>query len=117
MHHDMKQMSAEMQRCIQECLNCHSVCVETTNHCLQLGGRHAEANHIRGLLDCAQICATSADFMLRMSPLHGQACGVCAQACEECAASCEQFGNDAMMQRCAEACRSCAQSCREMARM
>jgi hypothetical protein len=117
MQHDMQQMSAEMQRYIQECLNCHAVCVETAAYCLQMGGQHAEASHIRGLNDCDQICVTSADFMLRMSPLHPQTCGVCAQACEQCARSCEQFVNDAMMQRCAEACRSCAQSCREMARM
>lgn len=117
MHHNTQQMSAEMQRCIQDCLDCHSVCVNTAAYCLQMGGRHAEANHIRSLKDCDQICITSADFMLRMSPLHPQTCGVCAQACEACAQSCEQFGDDEQMQRCAQACRRCAESCRQMANM
>ncbi|HEY9430726.1 MAG TPA: hypothetical protein VI260_04490 [Blastocatellia bacterium] len=31
----------EMQQCIQECLNCHSVCLQIVTYCLQQGGRHA----------------------------------------------------------------------------
>ena len=109
-------MDAAMQQCITNCLNCHTACTQTVNHCLQMGGEHASAGHITALLDCAQSCTTSADFMLRMSPLHGRFCGVCAEACERCAEECERLGpNDAMMQSCAQACRRCAQSCREMA--
>lgn len=105
----------DMQQCIQECTNCHQVCVHTMQHCLQKGGQHAQADHIRGLADCAQICATSADFMLRGSQLHKGTCGVCAEACEQCASSCEQMNDDQVMQQCIDACRRCAQSCREMA--
>ena len=67
------------------------------------------------LLDCAEICQTSANFMLRMSDLHGLTCGVCAEVCERCAEDCERFVDDIMMQACAQACRHCAASCREMA--
>jgi hypothetical protein len=111
----MGEMSAEMERCIENCMECHRICVETGTYCLQMGGRHVEANHMRAMKDCEQICATSADFMLRLSPLHPMTCGVCAEACLACAASCEQFGNDSQMQRCAEICRQCAQTCLEMA--
>lgn len=111
------QMSADMQQCIQECLNCHSICLQTVSHCLQMGGKHADPQHIALLLDCAEICQTSANFMLRGSPLHGRTCGVCAEVCELCAQSCEQMGDDAMMQACAAACRRCAESCRQMAAM
>ena len=108
----------EMEQCIQNCTDCHNICVETTSHCLQLGGKHAEANHIRLLLDCAQICQTSADFMLRGSDLHGRTCDVCAEVCQRCAEDCERIDpNDAQMKECAEMCRRCAQSCREMARI
>jgi hypothetical protein len=82
-----------------------------------MGGDHAETSHIRLLLDCAEICQTSANFMLRMSNFHNQTCGVCAEVCEHCARDCERFEDDEMMQQCAEACRSCARSCREMAGM
>jgi hypothetical protein len=112
-----RQVSAEMQECIQNCLDCHAICVETATYCVQMGGKHAEPTHVRLLMDCAQICATSADFMLRQSELHGHACAVCAEVCERCAQSCEEMGDDAQMRACAEMCRRCAESCRRMANM
>lgn len=108
-------LSPEMRRCIDECPSCHDVCAECVPHCLELGGPHAAPEHIRMLLDCAEICATSANFMLRNSDMHGDVCEVCADACDACAASCESLSDDAMMSRCAEECRRCAKSCREMA--
>lgn len=113
-HHTMSQ---EMQDCISNCMTCHAVCLETIHHCLQMGGEHASAKHIGLLQDCAQICVTSADFMLRMSDYHPQTCGVCAAVCEACAKECEKMATgDAadFMQRCADACRRCADSCRQM---
>lgn len=111
----MPHVSEEMQQCIDNCLECQSICLQTVTHCLQKGGKHAEANHIRTLLDCAEICATSAGFMLRGSDLHARTCAVCAEVCERCAVSCEAMADDAMMKECAEICRRCAESCREMA--
>lgn len=103
-----------MQQCIQNCTDCHRVCLETEAHCLQVGGKHAGPTHVRLLLDCAQICATSADFMIRGSDLHARTCAACAEVCERCAESCEGAGDDEVMRRCAEACRRCAESCRQM---
>jgi hypothetical protein len=105
----------EMQECIDNCTECHAICVATITHCLQMGGKHAEAAHIGLLMDCAQICATSADFMLRGSPMHSRTCAACAEICARCAEECARMGSDDMMQRCAEACRRCAESCRRMA--
>jgi hypothetical protein len=105
----------EMQECIDNCTRCHAICVETMIHCLEKGGRHAEASHIRLLADCGQICATSADFMLRGSELHPRTCGVCAEVCARCAEDCERMADDDMMRRCAEECRRCAESCQRMA--
>ena len=118
MSHGEHQQSAEMQECIDNCTACHAICVTTINHCLQLGGRHAEASHIRLLQDCAQICALSADFMLRASPFHQRTCGVCAEICERCAEECERLAEgDEQMRACAAACRRCAESCRRMSHM
>lgn len=111
----MPQISQEMRDCIQECQSCHAVCIETVTHCLQKGGQHAEAEHIRLLLDCVEICQTSANFMLRGSDLHVHTCAACAEVCERCAEDCERMADDDMMRRCAEACRRCAESCRRMA--
>ena len=109
--------NAEMEECIRNCVDCHHICLETVSHCLQKGGHHAEHQHIRLLLDCAQICQTSADFMLRGSDLHKYTCDVCAEVCERCAADCERMAmaSDEQMQACAEVCRRCAESCRRMA--
>jgi hypothetical protein len=115
-HLTAEHISQEMRECIENCSNCHDVCVETITHCLERGGEHSAPDHIRALLDCAQACDASRDFMLRGSDLHPAVCGVCADACERCAASCEALGaDDEVMLNCAEICRRCAESCRSMA--
>ncbi|WP_207101143.1 four-helix bundle copper-binding protein [Paracoccus shandongensis] len=109
----MHQMSPEMQSCIDECQRCHSVCLGMAmNHCLEAGGRHVEPKHFRLMIACAEICQTSANFMLIGTDHHKRTCAVCAEVCEECARSCEQVGD---MQDCVDACRRCAESCRKMA--
>ena len=95
---------------------CHDMCLTTLSHCLQEGGKHAQADHITLLLDCAEICQTSADFILRNSDFHARTCGVCAEVCEHCAEDCERLANgDPIMRDCAHICRRCAESCREVA--
>jgi hypothetical protein len=113
----MQNITEDMQRCIALCRECHDVCLRTVTHCLQKGGRHAEPSHIRLLLDCAQICDTSADFMIRGSDLHATTCGACAEVCDGCAEDCQRLANeddDEMMRRCAKVCRNCAEMCHQM---
>ena len=109
-------MGADMKKCIEECQSCSSVCTETVRHCLDMGGRHAEAGHITTMLDCAEICRTSANFMLRHSALHTETCTACAVVCRACEASCRELDGPEM-KRCAEECARCAESCERMAGM
>lgn len=110
------QMTSEMRVCIQSCLECYSSCLETANHCLMIGGKHADPKHIGLLKNCADICQTSAAFMLAGSSLHGRVCGVCAEVCSACDESCSAMAEgDETMRVCADACRRCAESCRRMA--
>lgn len=112
MHHEP---SPELQMCIDQCTNCHDICLrDATTHCLEMGGEHVRPEHLKLMFDCADICRTAADFMLRGSPRHAQICGVCAEICEACAEDCERVGD---MQECVEACRACAESCRTMAHL
>lgn len=114
---DIRQMDNALQECIGHCSGCHNLCVNTISHCLDLGGKHAAREHIQLLQDCADICATAANFMLRGSAYHRQICGVCAEICQRCAEDCEQLGpTDEVMQHCALLCRRCADACREMAK-
>lgn len=109
--------SEHMQACIDACTRCHQTCLHTVTHCLEKGGKHADAAHITLLLDCAQICAASADFMTRHSAQHATTCRACAEICRACAASCDAMADDEMMRACAEECRRCAESCEKVSAM
>jgi hypothetical protein len=114
MNHQHEQ-SAEMKQCIDNCTACHQICLRCIPHCLMMGGEHASPDHIRIMADCAQICAVSADFMLRGSGMHARVCGVCAEACRRCADDCARLAKgDKMMNECADLCRRCAESCVRM---
>ena len=110
-------MKNQNQDCITLCWECRDTCQDTLyNHCLTVGGKHSEAEHVKLMADCIQACQTAADFMTRNSSLHASECSACADVCEACAESCERIGGEEM-KRCAEACRACAKSCREMGKM
>src|SRR4051794_36348111 len=105
--------SEEMTRCIESCLSCYKTCLGTAmNHCLEAGGKHVEPAHFRLMMACAEMCRTSAHFMLVNTPHHRHTCRECAEICSECAEDCERVGG---MDECVAMCRSCAQSCRAMA--
>ena len=107
----------EMEQCIEDCMDCHSICMETTMYCLTKGGRYADPKLMTMLRDCSEMCQTTANCMLRGSPMCSRMCSMCAEICMECASMCEQFKGDKMMMSCAEVCRSCAKSCEMMAEM
>ena len=115
MHKGMAMADPKVKACIEFCRSCEQSCASSVVHCLGLGGRHAAAEHITLLLDCARICVTASDFMVRGSQHHAHVCGVCAEVCESCAKDCEHFTDDATMRRCADTCRQCAKACQEMA--
>ncbi|WP_213454829.1 four-helix bundle copper-binding protein [Rhizomonospora bruguierae] len=100
---------------IDDTLECSRICEETLPYCLQQGGRHVEPEHIKLLMDCADICRTAAAFMQRVSRYHTEVCRLCAMICQACADDCAQFSGDEQMMRCSEACRQCAASCGQMA--
>jgi hypothetical protein len=109
----MHTMDSDMNNCIDACLSCYQICLGTAmHHCLETGGKHTEPEHFRLMMACAEICRTSAHFMLLGSPHHKHICAECAEICEQCAKDCERLGD---MQACVEACRACAASCRKMA--
>ena len=109
----MHGLSPQMRACVDACLNCYVSCLSGfSGHCLVVGGPHVEAGHARLMLACAEICRTSAHFMLLGTPHHKHTCAECAEICTQCAQDCERLDG---MQDCAEACRRCAETCRAMA--
>lgn len=108
-------METTTNESILKMLECYNSCTTTVKHCLGKGGEHADPEHINVLLDCAKICQTAADFMIRESPNHAAVCGLCADVCRECAESCEALaGDDETMKECAKICRECAEECDKM---
>ena len=104
----------DIDACIEACLQCHVVCTMTAQYALTQGGTHADVAQVGLMLDCAQICQTSADFMMRGSPYHERTCGVCAEVCRACASTCRAFEDDENMVHCAEVCEECAEACEQM---
>lgn len=103
---------SQLTDCIAICAECHETCERMIfDHCLKLGGKHVQPDHLKLMADCVQICRTAADFMIRNSPHHGLVCRACAEICEACARDCESVGD---MEECVSVCRRCAASCEQM---
>lgn len=106
-----------MKDCIELCTASHVMCLETANHVASTVRSAASAQLIALLNDCAEICQSTANSMIRSSALHPILCRACAEACERCARECERQSGDQQLAVCAAACRRCASSCREMGAM
>jgi cob(I)alamin adenosyltransferase len=109
------QFERPIQECIEECSTCHHVCLLTSAYCLSQGGKHVEPTHLALLADCADICQTTANLLLRGSDQHATACAACEAICRACERSCAAFSDDSNMRECADACRRCADACEKLA--
>ena len=110
---EMQKMDTGMKFCIEGCLRCYQACLGgAMGHCLEIGGRHVEPAHFRLMMACAEICRTSAHFLLLQSEHSKHVCKECEEICIQCAAACEKLGD---MQECVDACRACAQALHKVA--
>jgi hypothetical protein len=102
--------TASLRECVDACLNCQTVCLETFTREMRLG---RVGGHTAALLDCAEICQISAALLLRGSELQAHVRNLCAEACDHCARACDAVdGGDEALAECAELCRRCAETCR-----
>lgn len=103
------------QSCMEICTQCHQTLLHTAmQYSLPLGGKHLAPEHFRLMMNCAEMCQTTANFQLSDSKFCRQISALNAEICDECALSCEQLGD---MDDCVQACRQCAECCRAMCRM
>lgn len=106
-------MPGSVDECTEQCLTCYQTCLkEAMQHCLAEGGAHVEQNHLRLMLNCAELCQVCANFMISGNPLHHHVCRACAAICKACADSCAAISG---METCADTCRRSSQSCEAMA--
>jgi hypothetical protein len=106
-------LGPDVRRCIDACLNASATCDEALARCR--AGHYAGGSLLRDLMDCALLCRTAADLMLRGSGLHRDACAVAADACDFCADSVARLPADDVLRRCVDATRRCAAACRQIA--
>jgi len=111
----MKHLSQQTADAITALQHCHAICSSMAmTHCLEMGGEHARPQHLRLMLDCAALCAFTADALGRKSQFHTRFAALCAEVCETCEKDCEALGD---MDDCVQACRSCVILCQEVARL
>jgi hypothetical protein len=110
-------LGEQIEDCIVKCLDCRSICVKVVDHYLRLRSVKSECPDIRSLLNCSEICATTARFMLRGSEFSRELCLFCAEVCKSCAGQFSGLRREAEIEACAAACRQCAECCERMARV
>src|SRR5882757_5948372 len=111
----MNQISRQVCEAIKALQHCHATCLSMAMvHCLEMGGEHARPQHLRLMLDCAGLCAFTADAFGRKSQFHNRFAALCARVCETCEKDCAALGG---MEDCVQACRECARLCTEVARL
>ena len=58
----MQATNQVVQRAIDDCKECHAICVQTIQYSVQQGGPYVAPDHLRLLEDCAQLCQTQRRF-------------------------------------------------------
>ncbi len=110
----MDHFSAQTRECITTLNQCHSMCLSMAmTHVVESRSEVGRPQHMRMMLDCAAICAVTADLLAHKSQFHNRMCALCAEICEVCGQTCAASD----MEDCAQMCRRCAAICRETARL
>src|SRR5882757_3183591 len=72
--------NASMQRCMDDCCMCMTMCSETMMMGMQKGSMSREMMCM--LQDCMDMCDIAMRCMMRMSPMSGEMCKRCAESCK-----------------------------------
>lgn len=107
-------LAGEADSCLQACLHCHEICRKTAFDMSPAAAQEMNADDIRMLFECAELCQLSANWQLSGSQYSRQICAVCAQVCRECERRCT---GKIDMEECEYVCRRCAESCEAMSSM
>jgi hypothetical protein len=103
--HDERDMSRQMQECMDACRECQKWCValETSSG--------LDSTTIQTTKDCSEMCETCSNFVMRESRFSADICKLCAEVCRACAAACDKTSQGSIAKECAAACRGCMETC------
>lgn len=111
--------NAALAECVTHCHDCAATCTSCADACLGEATVSELRRCIRLNLDCADICAATANVLTRQTltptDVVQRQLEACAAACRSCAEECEKHATHHEHCRvCAEACRACERACQEM---
>lgn len=110
---------AVLARCITACRACEQACTACADACLSEDMVAELVKCVRTNLDCADLCAATANVLSRHTGYDANitraTLEACRAACAACADECERHADmHEHCKVCAEACRRCEQACAAM---
>jgi len=107
--------ATDLRAAFLACLRAHQACEEAVAQALRADeGGHVD-ERVGALLDCADVCRTTARYIRYGSPLLRGTAGVAAELCARAAEACATGAALPVMAAYAEACRRAAACCRRVA--
>jgi hypothetical protein len=98
-------ISKQVQECIEACKECQKCCAALERS----GG--VDSRTIQTAKDCAEICQTCSNFVMRESQYAADIRKLCAELCKACATACDKASQGSIAKECGKACRRCAEMC------
>lgn len=103
--------------CAKACDDCARMCNMCAAHCTKMvaDGKKEHLATVRTCVDCASICKSASEIVIKSGPFSDLICTACADACKRCGDACEKHAeHDPIMKQCASECRKCENACRTM---
>jgi hypothetical protein len=107
--------ASDLRAAFLACLRAHEACEAAVAHALRAQEGEAVDERVGALLDCADVCRTTARHIRYGSPLLRGTAGVAAELCERAAEACLALAHTPALPTWAEACRRSAACCRRLA--
>ena len=107
--------ATDLRAAFLACLRAHEACEAAVAQALRAQEGEALNECVGALLDCADVCRTTARHIRHGSPLLRGTAGVAAELCERAAEACLALPSGPAGQTWAEACRRAAAGCRRLA--
>lgn len=98
--------------CVTACEDCRRILLgHATDRVATAPGAGAMQALRRRMLDCAELCAATANFAGAGSVFLPEMVAACTRLCDECGAACEALAPEAGLEDCIAACRRAASAC------
>lgn len=99
----------EAERCIDALQACYAVCMRSVSYGYVKESGPLQEEHVRLMIDCAEMCQTAANFLIRESDHYLRICREAAEICKDLVSSCEGVdGMEGILSICDE----CVSACR-----